>query len=528
MAEMYPDVAKLGHITYINRSEMEFYKLLQQSPETKNWKVFYSSIIKSKYRSNEVDFIAFIPDEGIVLIELKANNPVRVSSTEFVYNYNGVERPQENPFRKMKNITHHFKTMLNLTEDEKSKIFVSSIVVFPNLNEKLDENVCFDSMNYINAGISWDHIPEIISIYFKQKKNKEERIGSHTSKEEVNSIMDKIYKELVLSKDLKVESGAGDFNTVEKNVKKHLLNYSSIFSNLNRIFIEGPSGTGKSFFALQHILLKRADPKFKIAYICASKYYCDNMKYSFHKTNNVDIANYSSIDRDLKKQRYDLLIMDDFESGVSLLNTARINDIVAGGIKSGNVWVLCDIEKNYFDIDNFMKENNFDNFHIKLSVNFRNNIAIGDFINRIYERDIYTDFLMEYYSNITLRSYSADNFERVIEETITMLTNDEGFKPQDIKVITPKHINDSVIIPVLSKKRWARELKEYSRENFNAISYSNLNDFMGLESRVVILIDIDEAVGDLARVLYQGSVRAKQRLVILASEKQYINLKDLL
>jgi predicted CopG family antitoxin len=425
----------------------------------------------------------------------------------------------------MKNITHQFKTILNLTEDEKSRIFVSSVVVFPNLKEKLDDNICFDSMNYVNASIQWEKIPDVISIYFKQKKNREERIGSHASKDEINSVMDKIYHELVAAKE--IESGAGNFNSIERNAKKHLLNYSSIFANLNRVFIEGPSSTGKSFFALQHILLKRSDPKFKIAYLCASKHYCENMKYSFHKTNNVDVADYKAADRDLKKQKYDLVIMDEFECcGPESL--ARINSIVSGGIKGGNVWILCDTEKKYFNVENFIRENGFDNYHIKLSVNFRNSIAVGDFINRIYERDIYADFMVEYYKNITLRSCTRDGFENSFSEVINLLTAEEKFRAQDIKILTPKNINDSMISALVSKKRWARELKDYSRDNYNVMSFSNLNDFMGLESKAVILVDIDDSINNLTEVLYAAASRVTQKFVILAAEKQYMAIKDII
>ncbi|MEF3280321.1 MAG: NERD domain-containing protein [Elusimicrobiota bacterium] len=529
MAEMFPDIEKLGHITSINRSEFEFYKLLKDSPYTKNWKVFYSSVIKSKYKTREVDFIIFIPKEGIVLIELKANNPVRVAFDSFVYNYNGVERFQENPFRKVKNLAHHFKTVFNLSEEEKSKIFVANIVVFPNLSYDFDEKICFDKLNYINSKIKWEEIPLVIYLYFQQKKNKEERIGALSTPDEIDSIMSRIYLDITESKDLRVESSFTNVKQAFTEIKRHLLNYSSFLENFRRVFIEGPASSGKSFFALQHIIQKRSDPKCKIGYVSYGKKYIENMKYSFHKTSNVDIADYLSIDTDLKKQKYDLLILDEFEMGYDIIDINYVDCLVDGGIKNGNLWVMVDPEKKYFDIDSFLESYNFKDNHIKLYINFRNNIAICDMLNRLYEKNLYNDFMMEFYSEITLVGYDEYDFEEKFNAVLTNLWEVERYKPEDIKILTPKSISDSNIYSFISKKRWARVLREYWRSDFkDFICYSNLEDFMGVDSNVVILVDIDETITDLVGVLYKAASRAKLRLVILAKKETEVKIRGYL
>ena len=517
MAQMFPDVEKLGKITSINKSEIEFYDLLKNSEHTSNWKVFYSKIIKFKYKTREVDFIIFIPNEGIVLVELKANNPIRISQDEFVYNYHGVEKAQENPFRKIKNTAHQFKTTLNLSEEEKNKVFVSSIVVFPKLKFEFDLSICEDELNYLNSKVKYKDIPFYILTKFKDKKRKEEnRIGANASHEEINKIMDKIFEKFVKTKEIKIESGDEYLEDIEDNAKRSMINCYQSISNLRRVFIDAPCSGGKSFFALQQIINKRSDPNFKIAYLCRSKHQFEKMKYSFQKTGNVDISTYDLLSA-LPKQRYDFVIMDDFSFDKNAIS--KINDIIDGGVKNGNLWILTDTEDKKNELQSFLSEFNFKDFYVKFSLNFRNNIAVSDFINEIMEKEVYSDNLFEYYNDINFVSYSDSGFESKFEDVIFSLLNKEKFLNRDIKILSlKKDIKESALFPVISRKKWARSLKEYSRGFDDGLSYSLLEDFMGLDSKAVILIDADNTVRDLQTELYKGASRARQRLIIMFKE----------
>jgi len=521
MAQMFPDIDRLGRITSINKSEIEFYNLLKNSEYTSGWKVFYSRIIKSRYRTREIDFIVFIPDEGIVLVELKANNPVRISQDEFIYNYNGVEKTQENPFRKIKNITHQFKTTLNLSEEEKNKIFVSSLIVFPNLNFEFEDGICDDALNYLNSRVKYRDIPFFILANFKKKKEREDknRIGANAPKEEINRIMDKIYSRFIKTEEIKVESGNERLEELEENAKRHMLNFHLSFSGFRRLFVDAPSSGGKSFLALQQIINKRADPNFKVIYICRSKFQFENMKYSFQKTNNVDIARYGFLS-DIPKRRYDMAIMDDFDLDGDAL--AKADEILEGGVKKGNIWILSDSENKKSCLKSFLFENNFEDCYARISLNFRNNIAISDFVNKISGKEIYHDNLFEYYSDIKFVHYSNSNFETRLEGIISELVNVDRFSAEDIKIITPKNINESLLSSLLSRKKWSRELKPYSREWSGGICYSSIEDFMGLDSRVIILLDIDNTLKSPQKELYKGATRARHRLVIMFKENAEI------
>jgi hypothetical protein len=42
MAKIFPDIDDIGFVSSINRSEIELYKILKNSSDTKNWMIFYS------------------------------------------------------------------------------------------------------------------------------------------------------------------------------------------------------------------------------------------------------------------------------------------------------------------------------------------------------------------------------------------------------------------------------------------------------------------------------------------------------
>lgn len=520
MALMFPDIDTLGNITHINESELEFYRLLKNSPYTKNWKVFYSWVIRAKYTLREVDFIIFIEGEGIVLVELKANNPVKISKDEFIYNYNGFERITENPFRKIKNITHQFKTILNLDEDEKRDLFVSGIIVFPNLNYDFNEEICFDRFNYINSRIKYEEIPLCISLYFNQKKQREiNRIGFGVSPQKTNKVMEKIYLDFLKVDNTHTAIGMEDLREVEKKAKRQLMNYFYTFSNFKRLLIDAPSSGGKSFLALQEILNRRED-NFKIGYVCSSKGYLNKMIYSFHKT-NVDISSYSTIDRGLKKQTYDMLILDDFNFNKKIIST--LDGLLKGGIKKGNIWILCDSEKNENEISTFINEYNFENSYIKLPFNFKNNIAISNLVNKVLKKDVYIDSFFEYYNEVEFIGYTQDNFEKKLQSVLNRLTDIEKFKSNEIKIISFKEINDSSLSKLISHKKWQRWLKPYYKAADEDLAYAFIDDFSGLDSRAVILIDLDKSITNIPLQLYKGVTRARQRLVIMHNVNLDIN-----
>ena len=115
MALMIPEADK---VIFPNDTEREFYNLLKDSPKTKDWTVLYSYRKDRTRRRNykrvfgDIDFIALIPDVGVLVLEIKKSAPAKTEAHEFVYSYDGVERIFPNPFRKTYYQSKQIKDML--------------------------------------------------------------------------------------------------------------------------------------------------------------------------------------------------------------------------------------------------------------------------------------------------------------------------------------------------------------------------------------------------------------------------------
>ena len=66
-ARIYPAVPPLDTPT----SELQLYRMFQNCPEMNNWTVIHSSSHQGDHSAREIDFVALIPNYGILCIEVK-------------------------------------------------------------------------------------------------------------------------------------------------------------------------------------------------------------------------------------------------------------------------------------------------------------------------------------------------------------------------------------------------------------------------------------------------------------------------
>lgn len=94
MAKMYPNYC----ITE-SPGEKKLFTYLNESPKTEGWVVLHSlhiarHISKTK---GEADFVVLIPNLGIVIIEVKAHQEIRVKQGSWFFGRDNV--PHESPFK---------------------------------------------------------------------------------------------------------------------------------------------------------------------------------------------------------------------------------------------------------------------------------------------------------------------------------------------------------------------------------------------------------------------------------------------
>lgn len=97
-----------------------------------------------------------------------------------------------------------------------------------------------------------------------------------------------------------------------------------------------------------------------------------------------------------------------------------------------------------------------------------------------------------------------------------------GIKNNEIVILSKHNYEESVFKGknFLSEIAKVRKINEYIEESNDSIIFSTIHSFKGLESKIVLLCDVDDIEGTNAKMLnYVAISRAKLLLYILCDEK---------
>ncbi len=541
---MYPS----GLVSFINSSEREFYELLKDSPATRDWTVFYSHRLVSAKYLNEIDFLILIPNLGVSLIELKANNPVRISPDTFSYSYMGKITEKENPFRKIKNLISQFKTVLKLPGEELDKIFVSHILIFPEYKNFFDRKICFSSNsdNYINAFTEKKDIPARIEELHKKQSETTNRKDSNPDKNESIEILAKIEKILKGEFDIDESVLARQFEQEKEVVsRKSLLSRWLMIEGLQKAVLCGPAGSGKTFCCIQQ-LIKKANEGLKCAYFCQSSLAAVKLSRDFSKTENIEIFDLRSyLIRKLKKAandqspvqelikellkvsprpQYDFIAADDAEFYLSAQFLSFADKILKNGLKDGFFWAAADedfiIKDKRDSFNDALASFNLKGLKIKMGANHRHSQKISSMLSSFAGKTLYEDSEVSSLSSVQAFPYSQSQ-EAYLDLLLEPLL--QKFKPSEIALISVKDLKNSLAFRLKEENRgWGKRMAALSSPQEGFLRYGDINSFCGLETKVAVITDIDQdflSNPDAGLILYKAASKGLFKIIFLVEEK---------
>ena len=148
--------------------------------------------------------------------------------------------------------------------------------------------------------------------------------------------------------------------------------------------------------------------------------------------------------------------------------------------------------------------------------NLRNTKQIGEFVSVFYEGPSGPVARGPDGDPVQILGYEDDaGLARLLAVVLTNLTEEEGIPPEDIAVLTPSGSNKSRLRALGSVNGF--RLSETVEPG--TVLATSVHAFKGLERPVVILAELgDKHLEDLNRYLYVGGSRARNHLIVLASE----------
>lgn len=559
MATMIPSPEK---VLFNNKSEEIFYRFFKDSPKTKDWTVFYS-YRKRVARFGEVDFIAVIPGEGVIAMELKNIVPSKISSSEFVYNYNNIHTKASNPFTKLQYQALEIKNFLR-QDPACNGTFVSHVIMFPKYKKEFSHDICRRREFYLNAQ------------YFDENGNPTEQLPDYlvnlhrNQKENVQCLPPKDIKEAIAHTihllapvfEVNEREAAMDIADTLSSLNQDIGIQYKMLKELPRAFIRGGAGTGKTLIAFQKIKDARA-AGLKTLFLCFNKLLGDSFKEAFRMCSDVKAgcieeymmraasANGIKFSKEDKakpdfyykilpqaflqneSKKYDLLVVDEFQDLCTPEYLKVLDASVKGGLKDGKVWLLSDFDQNIFNMrqekreENFEEKYNFSNCKINLCINYRNPSSI----TRMAENLVNTDNVLYDRSavralgsadEIIIYKNSEDQQEKIEMLIERLLSKECGHRRSDIVILSAHAQGSSDVNKMAQANRgWGRHISVPEKAGDNNIRFTSVHRFKGLESNVIIITDIDDSkpfTPNLPTVLYTGVTRAKYKVIFLVKD----------
>jgi hypothetical protein len=574
MAEMIPK-SPAENTPY---SERHIFDRLKNDPDTQSWIVLHSlGLSKTNIRPcGEIDFVILIPGKGVVCLEVKGGEVSCRDGTWYTKNSKTgeVHKINKSPYLQaregMFELSARIKAKLHHRENRNCPF--SFAVVFPGVDSppKSVEVEDWEVFDRINLESSISNL--IISNIGKSSK----KLTNTLEISEINVAYLKSIKDFLRPDFERVLSKAATICQTEQQLvtlTEEQYRYLDATEDNKNVLVTGAAGTGKTLLAIEYL---RRNPNKKILLLCFNNTISDWMKNIVKEENlsNVDVDTFHSFvlkaimnspyhdefmaERDRveksilfdeiyplygesalseKPPLYDVLIIDEAQDLINENNLKVLNCVLNGGLSSGTWMIFGDFHRQA--IYNIQKNITFERYlealnhyipnytKLSLKLNCRNTKKIGE------ETALLSGFSSLPYRLNSIEGLPVDiryykNEEEQIQKLGDVLTDLEssGIKPEDVVILSYKNLEFSNVNNLSKKITDIRDIKGNAK---NVLLYSTIYSFKGMESKVVIVTDIDEVDSDKMRsLLYVAMSRARSKLILVLNNKIRKSIPDLI
>lgn len=527
--------------------------------------VYYSLLQKNHQHKliGEVDFL-YVCDRGLLCIEVKGGQNIYCSDKKwFSINKRNMTNVIHNPFIQAKDCMYSLKNYLIDVYGKKSKqskYLIGYAVIFPECiftgtGNDLVTEVMYDASNKLNGLFNFLH-----DTFNYWESLEIERHGYKPEK------LDKIQLEQI--NDLL----RGDFRVVPsmslelQHIEQKMIKLTDeqfegldITNENDRVLIQGVAGTGKTLLALEVVRRKAAMEK-SVLYLCFNKnmahYAEDSLKVvnkklvkisTFHALIQECLQNYNLFDKNIgelselflqnhmKIRSFDYIIIDEGQDLMDIAALEVIDKLLNNGLINGQWVIFLDPNQNIFiktETYEFAFEYLKEVCHptkFTLNNNCRNTKQIAERTSLLTATP-HTKYLKIDGPKVVVNKYiDKSDLIKQLKVIITSLFA-SGVSPLDIVLLSRYKLCNSEISSLNS----ICNLEIIEKDNITdfgpkCLNYFTIQAFKGLESKIVILLDIDGYKSLNNRILnYVAMSRAKILLYIFNNELCTTEYKEMI
>ena len=568
MARMIP--ARIDD-SVVSSAERRVFDLLDTDPDTSEWTVLHSLGLARRRTGpyGEIDFVLLMPGEGILCLEIKGG---RVSCDNGVWRtldrHGNLAVLKKSPFMQAResmfalrsSIVEHFGQ-----GSSESNCPIGFAVVFPDV-------VCppatpeFERSDVIDTH---DLRRSISTSLTRVITNRLREFQPHTGERyPTRSQLKKILNYLRPDFDLVVARSVSVGRTEAKLMSLTEEQYDRLdeLEDNPRCLFEGAAGTGKTLLALEYAR-RACNTGERVLFVCFNRLLGNWLRQQTHGTEISagtwyeilkGIISGSSVKEEFLADEqkaldsdsletlfddiypfygelaleeldtpFDVLVMDEAQDLSNQVTFDLINRAIRGGLAGGTWAIFGDFTRqalygNELGAIADLSEYSDHFVRAKLTLNCRNTrriaeetAIVGGFNTPPFK------FGQEVGMPVEHRYWrTRSGLVTTLRETIRRLISD-GLRIDDVMILSPRRLENSALAavdqicdaPIVDCSRSLDAPK-------GCIRYSTIHSFKGLESQVVIVVDIDEVEDERAKsLLYVGMSRARSLLILMIQEQ---------
>ena len=483
-------------LSTVSQAELRLFDQLRATfsrPDRNAWFAMHSlNLPRHEYkRFGEIDFLVCGPD-GLFVLEVKGGG---ISCKDGIWTttnrYGEAQRLLESPFKQAEGALHGLRG--KLPASLANHLVVGYGVVMPDI-DRLPQSSEWDQA-VLADGRDFRQFEKWLERFIRYWRTKDPRKPA-TSPSQLNLLQQYLRPDFEAVLPLHVSAHA-----VERRIARltqEQLQLINVVEANPRVICSGGAGTGKTMLALE--LAKRwCASGMKIALTCHSPWLKGFLERNAVPGLTVSLA--ESIHVAAKRvgiEKFDALIVDEGQDILNMDALSFLDNYLSSGISEGR-WCFFHDSNNQSGLcgsyvsDAYDYLESFCPARIPLKTNCRNSLPILKRIQADLDADIGNSGVGDGPAVRQIDVVDASGAIQALEKELRSLVDREGFYPGDIVILSP----------FAFARSWASSLPadlcssisvldETSSRNVarKKIGFAEIGDFKGLESEVVVLVDM--------------------------------------
>ena len=489
-------------------------------PEQNGWFAMHSlNLPRHEYkRFGEIDFVVCGPG-GLFVLEVKGGG---VSSHEGIWEttnrFGETKQLRESPFKQAEGALHGLREKLHASL---SNVFVVGYgVVMPDV-ERLPDSAEWNGA-VLADGRDFRQFEKWLERFIRYWRAKDTR-KTIASSSQLNVLQQHLRPDFEAVVPLHVS--AHDVETRIARLTEDQLRLIDVVEANPRVICSGGAGTGKTMLALE--LAKRWGASgMKTALACHSPWLKRYLERNAVPGLVISLAESIQVAaRRAGIEKFDALIVDEGQDILNMDALDRLDNCLRGGISEGH-WCFFHDTNNQSGLcgsyvpDAYDYLESFCPVRIPLRTNCRNTLPILQRIQGALGADLGNSGVGDGPAVREVHVADAEGAIQALEKELRGLVDDEGFNPGDIVLLSPFPFVQSWTSSLPKDLQASISvLDDASPRNVNrhTIGFARVEEFKGLESEVIVLVDMPRPghSENLRSYHYVGMSRARALLSMI-------------